>query len=608
MPLDSAPGSSAPYARQGATLLSRQPVFFPDQTREDQEWTTKYLYLERRLAALRSWRWTWLSTWMELGAFFLPRRVKWWISPNMYNRGRFLNDQIIDSTGVQALNVCASGMWSGLTNPARPWYSFEPAIDGVELDADGREWLQDLKTRSMAVLSRSNFYSSTAQLFQDVSCFGTSPIIIYEDDENVIRCYVPCAGEYFLQSGSRFSVDTLYREFTLTVGQIVEMFQMKNCPSAVKALWAEGNIDREFVVAHAVEPNFPIRGRDRREVHFVSQTFTYREVYWLRGQKSMKPLSIRGFNERPFMAARWWLASNDAYGRSPCMDSLGDNKQIQTQTIRKAEFIEKGIRPPMLADPELKNEPASIMPGMVTFVNTMNGKVGFKPAFEPNATWLQHLTVDIKDVQQRIKEALYVPQFFAITQMAGVQPRNEMELMKRDLERLQMLGPVIELFENEVAGPALQRVVSIMQRKGMVKPMPDSLRGVPLKITYQSLARLAQKAAESIAMKDGFVTLGQLSAAAKAAGVPDPIRVVNLDESARFYLSLNNYPASCVFSETEVKRNDDAAAAARQQAQQGQQATELAPAAVDAAGILAKTPVGGGSMLNSILTGGTAPQ
>lgn len=604
MPLDSGP---APYTNMGATLMARQPVFPKDVKREASDWNTVYLHLERRMAALRAWRWTWLSTWMELAAFFLPRRAKWWISANLYNRGRFLNDQIIDSTGVQALNTCASGMWSGLTNPARPWYSFEPSIDGVELDEDAKQYLQNLKDRSMAVLKGSNFYASTAQLFQDVTAFGTSPIILYEDEQDVIRCYVPCAGEYFLQAGARFSVDTLYREYTLTVGQIVEQFTLNNCPVAVTALWAEGNIDQEFVVAHAIEPNFNIRGRGHTEVKVVSGRFTYREVYWLRGKKGQKPLSIRGFNERPFMAARWWLCSNDPYGRSPCMDALGDNKQIQQETLRKAEFLEKGVRPPMIADPELKNEPASIMPGMVTFVNTANSRLGFKPAFEVNATWLQHLTVDIKDVQQRIKEALYVPNFMAITQMAGVQPRNELELTKRDLERLQILGPVIELFENEVAGPAIQRVVSIMQRKGLVGPMPPSLQGVPLKITYQSLARLAQEAAEAVSLKDFAGSIGTASLAAKNAGVPDPARVVNWDEWARRMGMVTHVPQTIIYTVTQVKQNDDARAQAMAQEKAAERASSLAPAAVDAAGVLSKTEVGGGSYLSSLLTGNTTP-
>lgn len=535
--------------------------------------------------------------------------MKTFVVANQYARGRFLNDQIIDSTPVQAMNVCASGMWSGLTNPAKPWFRFGLAVDTIELDQAAKDWLVNLQDRVLAVLHQSNFYSTMAQLFQDVTVFGTSPVIIYEDKEDVIRCFLPCAGEYFLQVGSRLSVDTLYREFTLTVAQIVEMFTLSNCPLEVQKLWEEGTLDFEFIVAHAIEPNYAIRDvKGRRNLSIVPGRFTFREVYWLRGQRNMKPLSIRGFHERPFMVARWWVVSNDAYGRSPCMDALGDNKQIQLESLRKAEFIEKLVRPPMTAPPELKNEPASIMPGMITFVNTANGKPAFTPAFEMQPQGLPAITADIEKVTARIKDALYVPQFMAITQMQGVQPRNELELTKRDLEKLQILGPVIDLFENEVASPALQRIVNIMTRRGLVPPPPPSLRNVPLKIEYQSLMRIAQRAAESVSMKDGFVTMGNLSLAAKNAGVPDPIRTVDLDGSLKHYLDLINYPVDLIYSKDKVEENDRIRLQETQRAQQLEAASSLSKPAVDAAKVLSQTDVGGGSYLASILGGGVQPQ
>lgn len=614
MPLDSAKADgTAPYMLASPTLLAAQPLTAPPQT-EAKEWEALFNHVERRMAGLRSWRWTWLWTWQQLGTFFLPRRSKAWqgqITANLYNRGSYLNDAIIDSTGCLAATTCASGMWSGLTNPARPWFGFAPAISNTELDEAGKEWLEKAAAQVLAVLARSNFYSTMAQFFQDVTVFGTSPVIIYEDDADVIRCYLPCVGEYFLAAGSRLSVDTLYREFTLTVIQIVEMFSLTNCPDEVRQLFATGgaSLDQEFVVAHAIEPNFAVSGNRGRgkKITVVPGRFAFREVYWLRGRKSQRPLSLRGFHDQPFMAGRWSVVSNDPYGRGPGMDALGDQKQVQTETLRKAEFIEKLVRPPMTAPPEMKNEPASIMPGMVTFVNTANGKAAFQPAFQVNAQALMPLTADIEKVSSRIKDCFYVPQFLAITQMAGVQPRNELELTKRDLERLQVLGPVIDLFESDVAGPMLQRVVSIMQRRGLLPPLPPSLQAIPLKIQYQSLMRLAQRSAESVAMKDGFATMGTLSEAAKSAGLPDPMRTVNLDKSLQHYLMLNSYPPSCTYSNDEVKQHDQIRMEETQRAKQEAMASQVSKPAVDAAKVLASTPVAGGSYLNQMLSGSTTP-
>lgn len=600
---------SAPYEEMSPTLLAAQPPTLPEKlVRENFDWGVTFSHLESRLGMLRTWRYSWWAYWSVLAEFFIPRRYKWLVVANRMNRGAPINNAIIDSTGLLAVNICASGLWTGLTNPARPWFKFAPAFESGPLDADAQAWLEETEARVYQTLAGSNFYSTMAQAFQDITVFGTAPVIIYEDAETVIRCYLPCAGEYYLGASPRFAVDTLYREFTLTVAQIVGMFTLENCPAAVRTLWETGgaSLENEFIVAHAIEPNFALSGRgksSKNKISVVPGRFPYREVYWLRGQKTEKPLSVRGFMRKPFFAARWSTVSNDAYGRSPCMDALGDNKQLQVETFRKGEFINKGVRPPMLANPALKNEPSSILPGMITYVDTQNGG-GFKPAFEVDPQWLVALEKDLAGVANRIDRALFVDVFMAISRMQGVQPRNELELTKRDLERLQVLGPFVSLFKEEFAEPAIMNVVDILEQRRQLRPRPQSLQGVPIKIEFVSIMRLAQRSAESVAMKDIFVTAGQLSAAAKAAGVPDPIRGMNLDDALMRYAELNGFPLSLFFSKEELQAHDQA----RQQAKAQQEVLPTTMAGVSAAKTLADTPVGGGSLLNSLLTGQTLPQ
>jgi hypothetical protein len=599
------PAKMAPYEVMEPSLLAKQPVTKdPRPQAEPEWWSTVFSHLEARLGSLRTWRYSWWSTWSRLAEFFLPRRYTWLVVANRMSRGSYLNDAIIDSTGTLAMQVCSSGLWTGLTSPSRPWFKLSPSLPNVELDQEGKSWLEDTEHRIYTVLAGSNFYTTMAQAFQDVTVFGTAPVIIYEDFEDVIRCYLPCAGEYYLAVGARLDVTDLYREFTLSVKQIVDMFTIDNCPRQIRKLWAQGgaSLDVEFVVTHSIEPNFALSGNRARasEIKVVPGVFAYREVYWLKGIKTEKPLSVRGFHTKPFMAARWSTVSNDAYGRSPCMDALGDTKQIQLETRRKAEFIEKLVRPPMGANPELKNEPSSIIPGNITYMDTTNGKKGFFPLFEVQAGALAPMVADIEKVSERINRCLFVDVFLAITRMEGVQPRNELELTKRDLERLQQLGPFVQLFETEFAGPAIRRVLDILQRRRMLKPMPASLRKMPLKIDYVSIMKLAQRSSESVAMKDFFATMGQLSSAAKAAGVPDPLRKVNLDRATEIYGDLNNVPIDILYTDDEVKQHDQI----RMKAQQAAQAPGQAMAAVDAAKTLSDTQVPGGSALGALLNGG----
>jgi hypothetical protein len=592
---------SAPYEQMSATTLSLQPTTIKLKPRNDPAWTALFTHLESRLGSLRSWRWSWWVYWRILAQFFDPKRYEFLVVANRFSRGSPVNDSIVDSTGQLGVRTCASGMWTGLTSPSRPWFKMDIGLPWVQLDADGKAWLEDTQQRVYTVLHQSNFYSVMAQAFADVTVFGTAPVLILEDAEDVIRLYLPCAGEYYLAVGARLHVNTFLREFTLTVEQIVEMFTLESCPQAVVQLWTEAGagLDTEFVVCHMIEPNFDISARGgakRDKIEVVPHAFTYREVYWLKGMKTDGALSKRGFHEQPFFTLRGYIKSNDAYGRSFCMDALGDTKQIQLETMRKAEFIEKGVRPPMGANPELKNEPSSIIPGNITYMDTSGGKKGFFPLFEPHPQWLPALTADIKEVQGRINHCLFVELFMAITRMEGVQPRNELELTKRDLERLQELGPVVELAEKELS-IAINRILAILQRRKMLKPLPQSLHSVPLKITYLSIMRLAQRNAEAVAMKDVFATMGNLSAAAKAAGVPDPLRVINLDESARHFADISNYPINCTFTKDEVSQHDQI----RAQEQQKVQASSTAMGAVNAAKTLSETPLDQGTALGRML-------
>ena len=65
-------------------------------------------------------------------------------------------------------------------------------------------WLASCKKRMMHVFQESNFYNAIAVVYADFMVFGTAPMIIYEDFENVIQCYNPCAGRVFTLWNDQF--------------------------------------------------------------------------------------------------------------------------------------------------------------------------------------------------------------------------------------------------------------------------------------------------------------------------------------------------------------------------------------------------------------------
>lgn len=587
------------YEQATPSLLAATPGIVPvDDAASKQEWEDFRLYQEGRLAALRDWRLSWWAHWADLAVNILPRRYHWLVTPNTMIRGREINREIVDTTVVKAFRVCAAGLMSGLASPTRPWFKLGVGESFGKIPRDWQLWLEEVENRIRTVMAGSNFYDSLTQLFQDIVVFGTACMLIYEDFKDVIRCYNPCAGEFYLANGGDFRVQSFYRTFVMTVIQLVDFFGIDNVPAEIKTEWNDKRayLEKEYVVAHALEPNFSAAMPGvNKKLGVVPGGFTFRENYWLFGRSSQKPLSVRGFDELPGIFWRWETTSNDAYGRSIGMDCLQDVKQLYLMQKRLAEAIEKQIRPPMQADVQLKNQPAAITPGSVTYVANVE-KGGMRPIFEVNPE-IQGMLNQLEALQGRVKAGFFNDLFLMISQMEGVQPRNEMEITERKNEQMQELGPAIERFQNEGAGPAIKRITGILAKRRLLPPKPASMKGVPVQIEYISMLTLAQRATKTAGMERWVNVLGALA----KLGKPQVLDVLDEDGFAREYADDMTVPTSLVRGDDQVKQMRQAREKQQAQANAMQHAKELAPAAKDASQAAANfADIGEGNGMDTI--------
>lgn len=536
---------------------------------------------DQKFAALYQARYSWWVHWRELAEFILPRRYQWLVTPNQANRGAQLNQNIIDSTGTIAARTCAAGLMAGITSPSRPWFKlrlsgFNPGDTSNPVSL----WLNEVESRMMKVFAESNFYQSLAVMYFDLTVFGTAAQIIYEDRENVIQCYNPCLGEFYLGNNDKLEVEHFYREFTMTVTQIAQRFTKAKMPVALQTLLDQpGNSQTEFKVRHCVEPN--------TGDSLVPKMFPYREYYWVLGHTD-KPLLAKGFFEFPVNAPRWDTVGNDAYGRGPGMDALPDIKQLQQEQKRKAQALDKMVNPPMVADVQLKNQPASLLPGGITYVAGTNN-AGFKPIFQINPPF-QELMLDIREVQERIKTVFFNDLFLMISQLDTV--RSATEIDARREEKLVMLGPVLERLESELLSPAITRTFNIMSRGGLLPPAPPEIAKMPIDIAYISMLAEAQRIAATSGMERLVATAGNM------AGIqPDVMDNIDLDEFISEYGSLLRV-------NPKIVRDRETVAAMREQRnaqKQAQEGMQMAGGVVEGAKLLSETDVGGGQNALSMM-------
>lgn len=600
--------SPSTLAKQSAEPSKKNPS---DISKDD--WAILKSHLEGRLSMLRTWRDTWwLSNYSDLAKFILPRRSIWLTqsagglpSPNSMTRGLEINQAILDPTATFATRICAGGLMSGLASPSRPWFKIAPALRGVNIDDEARQWLDTVEDIVYTVLARSNFYNAFAQECEDIVIYGTAVNIIYEDEKDLIRCYTPCVGEYYLASGATMRVDGLYRAFVMTISQIVDFFGIDNCSPDIQKLWMEkgGAMTTERLIAHSIEPNFDV-GRNKK-VGKIKGDFAWREVYWVYGAGTQAPLAMRGFVDSPFTASRWSTQSNDAYGRSPGMDILPDVRQLQVETARKAEGIERGLNPSLIASAEMQNKPTSRLPGHVTYLSgDIGAGKGMRSIYDTQFD-LDHVSQDIALIQQRIKQGLFVDLFMAITD-APQNEKTKFEIQARLTEKMQTIGPVIENLLSESLQPKLKRIFGILKRKGMLPTAPKSMDGVPLNIQFVSILALAQKSASTGGIEALMRMVGELGQIH-----PDVLDIPDFDETIEEYSSLLGNKQKLLKDKrmvAAVRKQRADMQAKQQQAQMTEQAANVADKGASAVNALSTTDVGQGqTALSAILgTGGNS--
>lgn len=574
-----------------------------DIGREDSQRTKVLDALQRwcgsRMETLRGYRITWWSHWAALAEMYLPRRYRWFVTPNNYSRGSPLNQAIVDETGMIAARTLATGLLSGLTSPTKPW--FRLAIAGMENvpEGDVKNWLAECTKRMLEVYAKSNFYQSLGQAYHDMAVFGSAAQIQYEDTEDVVRFYNPCLGEFFFGLSNRLEVDTLYREYTYTIAEAVQEFGVENLSIASQNMAKQATAqDTEIVIGHAIEPNIEVFEGGMPMGYPVPPSFKYRECYW---ESSVNAGSARqgylirckGFKERPFVGLRWDVTSNDPYGRSPGMDALPAVRQLQIEQRRKAEAIDKMVRPPMVASVSMKNEPMDILPGGVSYVSDPSG-AGFKPAFtvEPR---IAEMMEDLKEVQARVNTVFFVDLFLMISNLGTVRTATEIDARRE--EKLILLGPVIERTENEGLDEIIERTFAIMSRRGLFPPPPQEIAGAPIAVQYISLLAEAQRAASTAAIERLLQLVGGM-----VAVKPDAIDNLDTDELIEQYADLLNVPPEIVRKTAEVIQIRQA----RAQQQQQEAALQTGAAAAQGAQTLSQTDVGGGENALQLMLGRAA--
>ena len=536
----------------------------------DNEKTDTRKRLDNLLARMKQQRRSHEDVWMDIGTYICPDRVRW-LTGNS-DRGLKKDQEILDSTATAAGINLSSGMMSGVTSPARPWFRLTTPYMKINEDREVKNWLTNLTNTMSTMFLKSNLYNVLPDHYENLGHIGTAATLMEEDFERFVRFISLPIGSYWIANDHKLKVSVFARQYQMTVRQIIEKFglnengdpislrkrdkQLKihwgNMSTHVKTLYEEGYLEEWVTITHIIEPNYYYNPNKKDAL-----SKKYASYYYESGQgeaqysglgtysdSNISFLRISGFDYFPVLATRWSVSGEDVYGTGcPGRISLSDVKELQFSQKVYKRAIDKMVDPPMKANVALKYSKPSIMPGDMTYVT---GDIGdFKPTHtvDLDLRYLMESQAEIRDrIRRNYSENLFLQMISS--------DRRTMTAAEVDARRQEKMLALVQVFENishELLDPLINNMISMMAKREVVPPPPRALQSVELKVEYISIMAQAQK----------LVGLGNIErftefSSALAQLNPEILDKIDFDQIIDIYGDINSLPSGIIKSDKEA--------------------------------------------------------
>jgi len=526
---------------------------------QSQEFKNLARELKSNLSRLMDKRSTWESHWQECADFMQPRKAE---ITKERARGDKRNIQIFDATAIHALELLAASLQGMLTSSANRWFAMRYKEALLNESDEAKEWLEDATDKMYLAFARSNFQQEVFETYHDLICFGTSCLMVEEDENDIVRFSSRHIKEFYIQENKKGIVDTIYRRFKMPVGAAVDKFGLENFSRETVNLFKKEPFE-EIELVHVVRPRSIYN-----EFKLDKKNMPFQSIYFEYGSGHI--INIGGFREMPYVVPRYLKASTEIYGRSPAMNALPDVKVLNKMVETAMKAAAKQVDPPLLVPDDSMLSPIRMSAGSLNYYRS-----GSRDRIEPLNIG-QQTSVTLNQENQR-REA--IAKMFHIDQLL-IQANRSMtatEVLQRNEEKMRILGPVLGRLQSELLQPLILRVFNIMLRNKLFLQAPEILANQEIDIEYVSPMALAQKGQELQSLMRGLELFGQIG---QIAPVQDYIDEEGL---VKQIIRITGLPARMIRGDKEVKMMREQRAAAQAQQMQMMQAMQEAKVAKDAA-------------------------
>lgn len=491
---------------------------------------------QEKYSRLKNIRANFEKDWEDIATYIIPDRMGFsgTISPGSKTRR-----QMLDGIGEWSSNQLINFVHGATTNPASVWFRMSCYDEKLANKEANKQYLEYATNHLYSIFNnpKKKFYDNSHELYSDMIPFGTGLMYLENIPGNGLSFRSRFLKECYIDENYDNIVDTVCREFTYTLQQIVQKFGRNVLTTELDQVY-EKQPSREFTVLHCIFP------REDREYGSLLQTNKpYASIHLL--QDSGIILSNSGFDRFPVIAARWTKRSNEVYGRGPGSVAIASVRMLQGMKGTTLKGGQKMVDPPLQAPDNTFLSPMNLTPGFVNYYNPIMGSDGAKQIITNSRP---DFGIElIKEEKEAIKQAFFVDRISDQKNPNVEQTRTE--YVGNQNQNLMFMAPQLGRIQSEYLGPLIEQTYFIEVSSGRLDPPPDDLKGKDILIQYKGPLAKAQQLARLNDVTGAIQTLVPLSSA-----FPEVMDPIDPDKLVNWVFQAYDTPPSVIKPEQEVKK------------------------------------------------------
>ena len=391
--------------------------------------------------------------------------------------------ELYDSTALMSGFTLTSGLFSFLMPAGAFWFGFTAQDPKLNDDPAMLKWMSMASSATHKEIWRSNFQREMFMTIRSMVVFGTGVISVELVGKDLVF-QSHHVGFMAFDDNNRGEIDTVYRKIFYTTRKAVQEFGVDINSKTVKKAINSKKWDEKFEFVHVVSPN-----KDFDKTKIGASNKKVKSQYIMIKDKTI--VKKGGFDQLPYLVARFALVPGEIMGRGPAIELLPEIKMLNRMKASFIEAAEKSVNPPLIAEDDgVIGQPVTEPNGMIY----VRAGAQFPVPLDTGSN-LQLNAEVLRDQQAVVKEGFLINRFNTLENKRNM---TAFEVGVRKEDDLTIVAPQVTPLQKETLDPLITRSLELLVKVKRIESPPQTF---DFDIAYQGRLSLAMASVQSNAME-----------------------------------------------------------------------------------------------------------